>query len=136
MERYIEKIAKKFRMEGCNTEKALSPAFNEANLHDETSQKCDYPLRGVIGCLSWAALICRIDVANPVNVLSRASSREPTKAIVACCKRVLKFLIRTPKVGLYYSPESERLFNQTYTELRSGGGPAKTWNTFSDASFA
>ena len=136
MERYIKKIADKFRMNGCNTDKILSPAFPEANLYDEKSPKCNYPLREVIGCLSWAALICRIDIANPVNVLARASSREPTKAIVGCCKKVLKYLISTPTVGLVYSPENERLFNSTYAELRSGGGPAKDWNTFSDASFA
>jgi hypothetical protein len=45
-------------------------------------------------------------------------------------------LVSTPTVGLYYSPANERLFNSTYAELRSGGGSAKKWNTFSDASFA
>jgi hypothetical protein len=134
MERYIQKLAQKFRMDKCRS--VESPCFPESQLYDSESPKQDYPLREIIGCLSWAANICRIDICHPVNVLARVCSKEPTKAIVACCKKVLKYLISHPKTGLHYSPENWDKFRATYQELVKEGESVTAWNTFSDASFA
>ena len=134
MERYIEKTMEKFRMQGAKP--ADSPCFDEALLYDTASPKQDYPLREVIGCLSWAANICRIDICHPVNILARITCKEPTKAIVSCCKKVLRYLLGKPKIGLFYSPENEHEFNKTYGSLLPEGERPRDWNTFSDASFA
>ena len=134
MERYIKKIAQKFRMEGCR--KADSPCFQEAMLYDESSPRQDYPLREAIGCLSWAANVCRVDICHPVNLLARATARSSTKGIVSCIKKVFRYLINHPEIGLYYSPENEMSFNETYSSLRADSEPITDWNVFSDASFA
>ena len=88
MRRYIEKIEQKFRMTGCKA--ADSPCFNEASLYDEKSPAQEYPVRQVIGCLSWAAVCCRVDICQPVNLLARVGARQPTKLIVFCIKKVLR----------------------------------------------
>jgi len=73
---------------------------------------------------------------HPVSLLQRIASKDPTKAIVCCVKKVLLYLIGTPSVGLYYSPDNERKFNETYGKLRKQGTGNTHWNSFSDASFA
>ena len=134
MERYIQKMAQKFRMEGCKP--SPSPGFQESLLYDESSPKVNYPVREAIGCLSWAANICRIDICHPVNLLARVTARDTTKSIVACIKKVIRYLVNKPCVGLMYSPENERLFNETYAGLSAEGESLTKWNAFSDASFA
>jgi hypothetical protein len=132
MERYIKRLASRFFMEKC--EPVPSPCFDEARLYDPKSNKSEFHLREAIGCLSWAATVCRIDISHPVNVLSRVASREPTKSMAKCAKIIIAYLIHNPTVGLYYSPQNEASFNKTYAEL--SGEATKHWNLFSDASFA
>lgn len=134
MESYIKKMAQKFRMDGCRP--VDNPCFQESQLYDEKSPRQDYPVSEVIGCLSWAACACRADISHPVSVLSRITCKPTTKGIVYCIKKVLRYLINTPEIGLYYSPQMERSFNETYDKIRSDGQQTQRWNAFSDASFA
>ena len=134
MERYIQKIEKKFRLEGCR--KADTPVFKESELYNEQSQETKFPLREAVGCLQWAAVVCRPDISSPTNCLARVTGRKITKATVNCCKKVLRYLISTKTVGIEYSPENERLFNEIYRKLLAEGKELKDWNLFTDASFA
>jgi hypothetical protein len=134
MEKYIGKVAEKFQMTGCR--KADNPCFDESLLYDEKSPVVSFPIREAIGCLQWAATVCRVDICTPTNVLSRVAGKPCTKNIVACAKKVLRYLITHPSIGLFYSAENELKFNRIYKSLLDEGQRVKQWNLFTDASFA
>ena len=104
----------------------------------------------MIGALLWRTTVARADVAQPVSVLARYSSKRVTKPRVSAAKKVLKCLLGTLEEGPSYSPESERRFDEIYGELLdtaengAGGKDASRaqaakkakFNLFSDASFA
>eukprot|EP00392_Amoebophrya_sp_AT5.2_P007235 g7249.t1 len=106
MSSYIkEKLCKKFRLEGCRP--VDSPTFPESCLYDETSPESNFPLREAVGALQWLVTVCRPDVAAPVNCLAKVTGKKVTKVIANCAKKVMRYLICTPEVGLLYSPENE-----------------------------
>ena len=134
MARYIKKLEAKFRLEGCRA--VDSPVFKEAALYDESSPAVEFPLREAVGCLQWAACVCRPDISSPTNVLARVTGRTVTKAVVSSCKKVLRFLISTPNVGVVYSRENEKTFKSIYRSLLQSGEKLGNWNLYTDASFA
>ncbi|CAD7965940.1 unnamed protein product [Amoebophrya sp. A120] len=135
MQSYIRtKLAPKFGMVGCK--KVDNPCFTESALYDTASPEVKFPLREAVGALQWCVTICRPDIAQPVNCLAKVASKPCTKAIVACVKKVLRYVIHTEDVGIDYSPENEQKFKQVYGSLLQKGEKLKDWNLFTDASFA
>jgi hypothetical protein len=139
MERYVAKILKKFNME---TAKAVeSPSFDESSLVSE-KEVVTFPFRELVGCLQWAATVCRPDIQQPTSVLSRYGGKPVTKSRVTAAKKVLRYLKGTAREGLYYSPNAERSFNEIYGDLQKKGEDEacpmnqSKFNLFSDASFA
>ena len=141
MERYIEKLSKKFRLEKCK--EVQTPNFEEHVLHDD-SPVVEFPIREAVGCLSWAATVCRPDISSPTNCLARVTGNKVTKSIASAAKKVLKFLISTPRIGISYSPANEKSFNSTFQKMIDANkhdtkhkhSSIKPWNLFTDASFA
>ncbi len=134
MQRYIEKLARKFRMENCR--KRDTPIFCEKSLYDEQSPVCQFPLRECVGSLQWAATVARPDICSPTNAIARVSSRPCTRAVAEACKRIIRYLVSTADYGICYSPQQEMTFNEIYGKMLETGKKLNQWNLFSDASFA
>ena len=78
----------------------------------------------------------RPDVAVPVACLARYVAEPCNSAMVTAAKKVMKFLMSTPHIGVSYSPEAELEFNKTYSVLLPAGRDFPLIHLFSDAGYA
>lgn len=60
------------------------------------------PYATMLGCLMWAAIVSRPDIASAVSQLARFSAA-PTPQHHAALKHVLRYLISTQDLGIHYS---------------------------------
>ena len=90
MQTYIGKVSKKF-----NVFKAASPPFAQVSDLQSSSEETDFKYRELFGALQWMCTIARPDVARPVNVLAQHLSDKVTKGMIACARRVLRYLYGT-----------------------------------------
>ena len=104
-------MAKKFNMADATGLK--SPAFDESEVSKDDTEVVSFPYREILGALQWTVTVARPDVAQQVQFLARFSSKPPTRARVNAAKKIVRFLIGTKHIGLYYSPASEKSFNDT-----------------------
>ncbi len=114
METYVDKVLKKFDMMECKPSE--TPNFEEAALYRD-SKPSKFPYKECIGCLQWIVTVARPDLAHSVGVLARASARACTKSMERACRKVMKYLSGTKSVGVSYSPEQEREFNEENAKL-------------------
>jgi hypothetical protein len=135
MENYVNKVAKKFKIE-LGT-KIFSPNFSEERLQDEKSALVPkFPYREVVGSLQWIATTTRPGVAVPVACLARYVAEPCNNAMMNAAKKVMKYLLSTPKVGVSYDPSTESEFYNTYSQLLPPGRELPLINLFSDAGYA
>ena len=141
MERYIHKMAVKFGLKDCRITK--TPIFAEADIYSEAGPEIKFPVREAVGSLSWLVCVCRPDICHPVNVLARVVNKPVRKGIVNSIKKVMRYVISTPKIGVFYSPDNERSFRNTLRKILQEHAPdgdvkrlIRDWNLFNDASFA
>lgn len=96
---YIQNILKRFNMEDCksvdNPISITKITANEEPLEEEV------PYREAIGCLMYAAVITRIDIAYAVNKASR-SVEKPTQQDWVSVKRIFRYLKAKEHYGLIY----------------------------------
>ncbi len=111
MSNYIDKILKRFNMEGCKARPI--PGFEEEKLYTK-SKPCDFKYKAAVGALQWLATTARPDIAHSTNMLARAGAQPVTKAMHKCVKLVFKYLEGTKDVGLEYSKQIEEEFDKEY----------------------
>ena len=137
-ERYIEKMQEIFEMKDAKS--ATSPSFNESQVvraalkAEKDGTSLDFNMRKIIGCLQWAATICRPDIQQPISALARLASKPATVEARAAARKILRYLIGSKFEGVRYSPQDEREFERIYSDLL--GRKVPDTNIFTDASFA
>ena len=114
MAAYIDKIIERFNMKGC-TPRPI-PGFPEENLYIK-SIASDFKFRAAVGALQWLATTARPDIAHSTNVLARAGAQPVTKSMQKCARFVFRYLQGTREIGLEYSPQIEKEFNEVYGAL-------------------
>ena len=135
-ETYISKIAQRFNFEHCQNKKSYSTPM-EPGLHlsiaDEAKDEHeigDFPYMSLVASLLYLAIAVRPDICFAVKELCRFMVR-PGMAMVKAAKRVLRYVISTPKLGLKY--------HGTHRSILSGLWKCTNDNpivSFSDADFA
>ncbi|CAM9741691.1 unnamed protein product, partial [Phaeothamnion confervicola] len=107
---YIQDMAARYGMEAANPTRLPADASTAVSVtgieppradgtDGPTPDSCDY--RSIIGSLMYAACINRLDVAYQVRSLARYAAA-PTAAHMMAAKRVLRYHIGTPTLGLLY----------------------------------
>ena len=135
-ETYISKIAQRFNFEHCQNKKSYSTPM-EPGLHlsiaDEAKDEHeigDFPYMSLVASLLYLSIAVRPDICFAVKELCRFMVR-PGMAMVKAAKRVLRYVISTPKLGLKY--------HGTHRSILSGLWRCTNDNpivSFSDADFA
>jgi hypothetical protein len=135
-ETYISKIAQRFNFEHCQNKKSYSTPM-EPGLHlsiaDEAKDEReigDFPYMSLVASLLYLSIAVRPDICFAVKELCRFMVR-PGTAMVKAAKRVLRYVISTPKLGLKY--------HGTHRSILSGLWSCTDNNpivSFSDADFA
>ena len=135
-ETYIGKLAKRFNFEHCQNKKSFSTPM-ETGCHltvaDEAKDEReigDFPYTSLVASLLYIAIAVRPDIAFAVKELCRFMVR-PGIAMVMAAKRVLRYVIYTPALGL--------LYHNTLRSILSGLWQCTNNNpivSFSDADFA
>ncbi|CAN0015749.1 unnamed protein product [Phaeothamnion confervicola] len=107
---YIRDMAARYGMEAANPTRLPADAnttVSATGIEPLRTDGADGPApgssgyRSIIGSLMYAACITRLDVAYQVRSLARYAAA-PTAAHMMAAKRVLRYLIGTPTLGLLY----------------------------------
>ena len=101
---YIQRILRKFNMEGANSIK--TPADPHVRLVVPSEPKFNSPYREVVGSLLFLAMISRPDIAYSVGVASRFLDNHDDSHWHAV-KRILRYLKETQNFGLLFHRERE-----------------------------
>ena len=132
----IDRLLKKFHMEGCTPQKVpcVSPAAQTAEGLDR--ENTIFPIRACVGSLLFVAGQCRPDISFAVGRIAQQVTR-CTDQTVKDAKRVLAYLKGTKEKGIVYCPASEKKFNDMYQKIAQDAGKSLP-NTvcFSDSDFA
>ena len=110
MKDYINKMLKKFNMEGCG--RAATPCAPYADLSSGKPVE-GFPMRQLVGTLLWLSVMCRPDISYACQRVAQFADK-PNSAAIAAAKRIVKYLAHTPELGINYSPLSEEAFRETY----------------------
>ena len=106
-ETYISKLAKRFNFEHCQNKKSFSTPMETGcrlSIADEAKDEReigDFPYSSLVASLLYIAVAVRPDIAFAVKELCRFLVR-PGTAMVKAAKRVLRYVIYTPTLGLLY----------------------------------
>jgi transposase InsO family protein len=106
-ETYISKLAKRFNFEHCQNKKSFSTPMETGcrlSIADEAKDEHeigDFPYSSLVASLLYIAVAVRPDIAFAVKELCRFLVR-PGTAMVKAAKRVLRYVIYTPTLGLLY----------------------------------
>ena len=98
MPKYIDKMCAKYderwteQHRSGSVKSVFSPAFKGSRLGE--GKIVEYPVRGALGALQWAATTCRPDITTPVSALARYTCKPVTTQLVAAIRTVLR---RSPK---------------------------------------
>ena len=141
MSNYIDKILKRFDMEGCKPRPV--PGFPEEQLYNTKGKPSNFPFKAAVGALQWLATTARPDIAHSTNMLARAGAQPVNKCMERCAKQVFRYLVGTKDIGLEYSKQMEIEFDETYEMLTHHEENAKhpkeeidnSIHLFTDASF-
>jgi hypothetical protein len=102
---YIQKVLEKFSM--TEAKPANTPMSSDPDATEKT-EPADAPYREAVGCLMYAMIGTRPDIAYAVSVASRYLENPEIKHWVLV-KRILRYLKGTSNMCLCYSRESEGL---------------------------
>ena len=135
-ETYISKLAQRFNFEHCQNKKSYSTPMETGchlSISDEAKDEReigDFPYMSLVASLLYISIACRPDISFAVKELCRFMVR-PGIAMVKAAKRVLRYVINTPRLGLRY--------HAVYRTILSGLWVSTDNNpivSFSDADFA
>ena len=135
-ETYISKLAKRFNFEHCQSKKSYSTPM-ETGCHlsvaDEAKDEHeigDFPYMSLVASLLYISIAVRPDISFAVKELCRFMVR-PGTAMVKAAKRVLRYVINTPKLGLMYHANHRSILSGMW--MSTDNNPIVS---FSDADFA
>ena len=133
IEKAIDKFLKQYNMENCRP--VATPCIPGEDVAGGEADPV-FPLRALVGCLLYIAVMCRPDISFAVQRVARCVC-SPTKNAVRAGKRILAYLKKTKHIGIIYSPEHERAFRETFSPVVQVAGKSLP-NTiaFGDADFA
>ena len=97
---YIDRMAKKFRVDGIQR-KYATPADPNQKLAKNEGSKHECPYMELVGGLIYAQTVCRPDITQATNRLARHLSN-PSKEHWKAAKRVLAYLHQHKDLGLKY----------------------------------
>ncbi|CAM9952920.1 unnamed protein product, partial [Phaeothamnion confervicola] len=140
---YIRDMAARYGMEAANPTRLPADAnttVSATGIEPPRADGTDGPTpdsgdyRSIIGSLMYAACITRLDVAYQVRSLARYATA-PTAAHMMAAKRVLRYLIGTPTVGLLYYRQRAAA-TATATPATATGAESLELVGYSDANLA
>ncbi len=109
---YIEKIATKFKMEGCKPlyvpmQKGTKPTAKMSPTSEkEKMEMSAIPYKKAIGSLLYLAICTRPDIAFAVSSLAQYSANPGCEHWVLV-KNVIQYLMHTKEYGLFYKCNTE-----------------------------
>ena len=115
---YIEKIAAKFKMEGCKPlyvpmQKGTKPTAKMSPTNEkEKIEMSTVPFKNAIGSLLYLAVCTCPDIAYAVSSLARYSSN-PGREHWVLVKNVIHYLMNTKEYGLFFKIYIEAIENLT-----------------------
>lgn len=111
---YLQDMLKRFKMDDCKP--ISTPMENRLKLHHgEEKNRTTQPYRELIGCLTYAAMTTRPDLAASVNFFSQYQSC-PTDLHWAYLKRILRYVKGSLDVGLVYQRNPNAVAVEVYCD--------------------
>ena len=104
--KYIQDVIKRFKQENCKPVHTPMSVIYEQTANEEITDK--YPIREIIGSLSYIANGTRPDIAFAINNLCRHVAK-PTASLWKAAQRVVKYLNTTQTEGLIFKGSSTRI---------------------------
>jgi hypothetical protein len=117
---YIEKIATKFKMEGCKPlyvpmQKEDKPTADMSPKDEDTKKKmAKIPYRNAIGSLLYLAICTRPDICYVVSALARFS-HNPGERHWKLVQNIIRYVVHTKNQGLFFKLGSQVIENMTTT---------------------
>lgn len=118
---YLEDLLRRFEMENCKT--VSTPMESRLKLlRGEEKDRTNQPYRELIGCLTYATLTTRPDLAAAVNICSQFQSC-PTELHWTYLKRVLRFIKGTLDVGLVFRKNPKAAVMEVFSDADWANDP-------------
>lgn len=112
--RYLESLLCRFQMEDCRP--ISTPMENRLRLaKGEESERTSQPYRELVGCIMYASLTSRPDLAATANYFSQFQAC-PTDEHWAHLRRVLRYIKGTLEFGLMYHGNDDEPLLAVYTD--------------------
>jgi hypothetical protein len=118
---YIKKILTKFNMYQYTPKKLPGePGIHLKKNQYKTSDEITNLYQKEIGSLLYTSLKTRLDIAYSVSYCARYMSN-PAKEHIAELKKIWKYLLYTPNLGLIYDCSGKNLYIKGYSDADWGG---------------
>ncbi|KXJ83029.1 hypothetical protein RP20_CCG009471 [Aedes albopictus] len=112
--RYLESLLSRFQMEDCSP--ISTPMENRLKLpKGEESKRTSKPYRELVGCIMYASLTSRPDLAATANYFSQFQAC-PTDEHWVHLRRVLRYVKGTLDLGLIYRGDADETLLAVYTD--------------------
>ena len=124
-EKYIKKLLHKFNMLNCHSVKVPIDVCSDLTSEDQSEEEFNLkPLcRSAIGCLLYAAMATRPDLAFVVSYLSRFQDKGG-RTLFQSIKKVFRYLSGTSNLCLHYERvKEEKLSLHGYSDADWGNDP-------------
>lgn len=105
---YIERLIERFGMK--NAYESNIPADPNVNLEscDQNIDYIDVPYREAVGSLMFLSVVSRPDISYAVGMVARFVN-SPNQACWNAVKKIIRYLMKTRSLGIYYSGLSQEL---------------------------
>ena len=99
---YLEGVLQRFGMENCNpVSTPLEPGKQLRKSTEEEEGVDTHKYQEIVGCLIYASITTRPDIAHAVNILSQHMAKPNNEHWIAA-KRVLRYLKGTTDIGIVF----------------------------------
>jgi hypothetical protein len=118
--RYISDILQRFQLDTATTVSTPADTHNPLQAFqgpDDVLLPSSIPYREVVGCLMYAMVLTRPDIAFAVSRVAKFTS-EPRNSHWTAVKRIFRYLSGTPHMGISYSGVSSDLTLRGYCQRR------------------
>lgn len=135
---YIDQILTKFNIQDCNPvstpidkNQILTHEMDPKTKEERNSMR-NTPFRKAIGCIMYAQLVTRLDLAYAVSVVSRFNNDSGTKDLAhwQAVKRILRYLKGTKDIKLQFLKEENQAIIG-YSDVDWTGDPKDRKSTIS-----
>ena len=129
---YIDKVLKRFNMEGGKALSTPLPSYVKLSLNDSPksdAEKAKVPYSSAVGSLMYAMICTRSDIAYAVGVVSRYMSN-PSKKHWEAAKSIMRYLNGTRDVCICFGSKKPGV--EGYTDADYAGDMDKRRSTSGD----